>query len=380
MRILADQNIPFAKQAFADIGEVSNFVGRELSAEDVRDVDILLVRSVSKVNAALLQGSQVKFVGSATIGTDHIDLDYLQQHNIGFANAPGSNATSAAEYVLTALLHVAVNKHLDLQALQVGIVGYGNVGSRVARLFRALGIQCHIYDPPRQQRLADIEYCDWQTICACDVISAHVPLTKEGDYPTYQMFNHEFFSCLQPGALFINTSRGDAVDEAALLTRLNSDHVLHLVLDVWQNEPSINPRLVEQSYISTPHIAGYAYDGKLRGTEMVYQAVCQRFDVVPQWNMQSVLTDGNTKLVVDEDPDFIAALYNLIRQAYTITEDSNKLRGILQMNNEQAALHFDSLRKNYPKRREFAHFEVDASGLAQTRQRIIQQLGFKLCP
>lgn len=378
MRILADQNIPFAKQAFAHLGEVSTFVGRELSAKDVTYADILLVRSVTSVNAALLTGSAVKFVGSATIGTDHIDLDYLQQHNITFANAPGSNATSAAEYVLAALLHVAVSQQLAMNEWQVGIVGYGNVGSRVGNLFQALGLQCHIYDPPRQQQFSDIEYCDWQTICACDVVSAHVPLTRDGEYPTYRMFGQDFFTSLKPAALFINTARGEAVDEAALLERLN-DVPLHLVLDVWQNEPHIDPLLVQQTLISTPHIAGYAYDGKLRGTEMVYQAACQRFDVKPQWTMQGELAEGNAKLAVAHDTNFVTELAQLIRQAYDITHDSTQLRKILSMEDAEAAAYFDQLRKLYPQRREFSHFDVNVSQLSLRQRQIIQQLGFNTC-
>ena len=377
MRILADQNIPFAKQAFANLGEVSTFVGRELTAKDVVDADVLLVRSVTRVDAALLMGSAVKFVGSATIGTDHIDLDYLQQQGIMFANAPGSNATSAAEYVLAALLHVLNNQQLALDKLQVGIVGYGNVGSRVGNLFQALGLQCRIYDPPRQQQFADIEYCDWQTICGSDVVTAHVPLTRDGDYPTYRMFDQTFFTALKPGASFINTARGEAVDEAALLVRL-AKAPLNLVLDVWQNEPRINPQLVRQTLISTPHIAGYAYDGKLRGTEMVYQAACQYFGVEPQWTMQAELNEANTLLQLDAAPDFISSLHQLVQQAYDITQDSEQLRAILAMDDAQAADHFDALRKHYPKRREFSHFDVVVSQWPAQQQKLISQLGFNV--
>ena len=378
MHILADQNIPFAKQAFAHLGEVSTFVGRDLSAKEAADADVLLVRSVTRVDATLLAGSAVKFVGSATIGTDHIDLDYLQQHNIRFANAPGSNATSASEYVLAALLQVVMSQQLALEKLQVGIVGYGNVGSRVGNLFQALGLSCHIYDPPRQQQVSDIEYCDWQTICACDVVTAHVPLTRDGDYPTYRMFDQAFFAALKAGAVFINTARGEAVDEATLLMRL-AQTPLHLVLDVWQNEPHINPQLVRKTLISTPHIAGYSYDGKLRGTDMVYQAVCQHFDVEPQWTMQAELNEANTLLQMNAMPDFIASLQQLVRQAYDVSQDSEQLREILAMDDTQAAAHFDALRKHYPKRREFSHYDVALGQCSAQQQQIISQLGFNVC-
>ena len=210
------------------------------------------------------------------------------------------------------------------------------------------------------------------------MVTAHVPLTREGDYPTYRMFDQTFFAALQPGAVFINTARGEAVDEAALLQRL-TQAPLHLVLDVWQNEPRINPQLVRQTLISTPHIAGYAYDGKLRGTEMVYQAACQYFDVKPQWTMQAELDEANTLLQLDAAPDFISSLQQLVQQAYDITQDSEQLRAILTMNDAQAAAHFDALRKHYPKRREFSHYDVDLGQCSAQQQRIITQLGFNVC-
>ncbi len=379
MRILADQNIPFAQQAFAQFGDVSTFVGRDLTAQDVRDADILLVRSVTKVNAALLEQANVKFVASATIGTDHIDLRYLQQRNIAFANAPGSNATSAAEYVLAALLYFAQQQHAAIEQYRFGIVGYGNVGSRVARLFRALGLPCEIYDPPRQQRHDDIDYSDWETICACDVITAHVPLTKTGDYPTHKMFNREFFASLKPGALFINTARGGAVDETALHERLQSNNALHLILDVWQNEPRIDHDLLRATMLGTPHIAGYAYDGKLRGTEMIYQGACQHFAVAPQWTMQSVLQDARTRIAPVIQGDWLTTLQQLVKQAYDIKQDDSALRKILSMDSAQAAQHFDALRKNYPLRREFAHFEIDTEQLTVEQQNVLRQLGFHVC-
>jgi erythronate-4-phosphate dehydrogenase len=192
------------------------------------------------------------------------------------------------------------------------------------------------------------------------------------------MFDQDFFTALKPGALFINTARGEAVDEAALLKRLDA-MPLHLVLDVWQNEPHVDPLLVQQTLISTPHIAGYAYDGKLRGTEMVYQAACRFFGVQPQWSMQAELNEGNTSLSLGSAPNFIFALQQLVQQVYDITQDSDQLRKMLKMQDTQAAVHFDELRKNYPKRREFSHFDVNVSQLSLRQRQIIQQLGFNTC-
>jgi erythronate-4-phosphate dehydrogenase len=378
MHILADQNIPFARQAFAAFGDVKTFVGRDLSAQDVRSADILLVRSVTRVNAALLEKSNVRFVGSATIGTDHIDLEYLRQRGIQFANAPGSNATSAAEYVIAALLFYVQQRQVELGTLRFGIVGYGNVGSRVVKRLHALGLQTEVYDPPRQQSHNDITYCDWQTICDCDVVTAHVPLTRDGDYPTWRMFSDSFFRALRPGALFINTARGAAVDEAALHTRLQSKNSIDLILDVWQNEPRIDHALVSQTLLSTPHIAGYAYDGKLRGTEMIYREACKYFDRPPIWTMDTELPNIKTTLTPDLKGNWLATLHALVRQVYDIEQDSQALRQCLQMDGEQAARHFDLLRKNYPKRLEFPNYLIEAKMLSEQQKNSLQQLGFGL--
>lgn len=378
IRILADQNIPFAKQAFSSIGEVDTFIGRELQHRDLLDTEILLVRSVTRVTAELLAGTPVKFVGSATIGTDHIDLNYLDAQGIHFANAPGSNATSAAEYTLAGFLQFVVNNRLRIDDMQVGIVGYGNVGSRVTRLFNALGLRCHVYDPPRQQQYQDREYTDWSTICQCDVITAHVPLTRDADHPTLNMFDELFFQQLKPGALFINTARGQAVDESALLHHLAKHKPIHLILDVWQNEPAISPQLLQQTLIGTPHIAGYAYDGKLRGTEMIYQAACGLYDVHPQWSMASVLGDTTERLDFDESKPIALALNDLVRAAYPITRDDDELKKIVHMAPADAASHFDQLRKQYPKRREFSHYAVAAQRLDQDQCTVLDNLGFRL--
>lgn len=371
MKILADQNIPYASEAFADLGDVHLFVGRELKPQQVLDADVLLVRSVTQVNASLLNGSSVRFVATATIGTDHIDLDYLAKHNIGFASAPGSNATSASEYVLAALLLYANETGIDVTNQTVGIVGYGNVGSRVAKLLDALGIELKIYDPPRAEKFNDVEYCGWQDILACDVVTAHVPLTRTGSCPTYKMFNKEFFAALKPDSLFINTARGQAVDEQALHKALENKNI-NLILDVWCNEPQIDKTLLQKTLISTPHIAGYAYDGKLRGTEMIYQAVCRHFNHEPNWSVAQVLGNQASEIPVTPLNDLISELNSIVKQAYSIRRDSDELRRILQMNDEDSAIHFDMLRKHYPKRREFSHYKI----AGQPVNTMYNQLGF----
>jgi erythronate-4-phosphate dehydrogenase len=380
MKIVADQNIPEVRHAFASHGDVELVNGRTLSAVQLANADALIVRSVTRVDATLLQDSKIKFVGSATIGTDHVDLEYLQQNNIVFANAPGCNATSAAEYVIAAALHVAELEKLVLSDMKVGVVGYGNVGSRTAKKLQALGCDVIVYDPPREQQYHDREYCNWNDIKDCDMVTAHVPLTRNGDYPTFQMFDGDFFTTLKDDAIFINTSRGGAVDEVALKQRISSGRPISLVLDVWQNEPHIDLDLLRETVIATPHIAGYSREGKFRGLQMVYQAACDFFHWQPAWSMDKVLPVLDKELAVAPVTDLQMTLHGLIQQAYQITADDRALRKTLDMPDSARDDYFDGLRKNYPERREFFNYQIRRAADNEVICDMAEALGFKILP
>ena len=383
MKILADQNIPFVTQAFSSLSsseaqdEVILFDGRRLNASEMTDADILLVRSVTHVNKALLSKSNIQFVASATIGTDHIDIDYLQLCNIPFANAPGCNAISASEYTLCGILLYATRQNIPLTELNVAVVGYGNVGSRVVQRLNAVGIKTRVYDPPRALLHQDIDYVTWDEVLECNVVTGHVPLTIDVDYPTKLMFNDAFFAALQPGSLFINTSRGATQDEQALLARL-PEKKLQLILDVWQDEPSINTELQKQTLISTPHIAGYSFDGKCRGTYMIYQAACKHLGQPERWTPDSVLEDKESDNTLIFDSNAANPVWDLVNQVYSIEADSARLRAGMNLGEQQRAELFDQLRKNYPKRREFSHYRVIKDGLAETDRKMLAELGFNL--
>jgi len=387
MKILADQNIPFAVDAFASISstvsspsEVILFDGRNLTRDELIDVDILMVRSVTQVNENLLAGSKVKFVGSATIGTDHIALDYLAKQGIQFANAPGCNATSASEYVVCGLLKYALSQHLSFAELNVAVIGHGNVGSRVVKKLSALGIKTNIYDPPQaleHNGNVDIRYVDWSTVKSCNVITAHVPLTTQGDYPTRLMFDAEFFSALVENSLFMNTSRGGAVDEAALLAQLQTK-TINLILDVWQNEPAIDTNLVSKTLFSTSHIAGYSFDGKCRGTEMIYHAACDHFDIVPTWRSSSVKPEQQNNKNLEFVSSDVPGLVSLLSSAYSIEDDSQRLVATMSLDEEQRVRQFDVLRKNYPIRREFDFFQIKNKSLSEKDAVMLETLGFNL--
>ncbi|KPJ91676.1 MAG: hypothetical protein AMJ53_11120 [Gammaproteobacteria bacterium SG8_11] len=379
MKIVADANIPFVEEAFGEVGTVIPVTGRLLTPDQVRDADILLVRSVTPVNQELLKGSKVSFVGTATIGTDHVDLDYLRQQQIGFASAPGSNAISAAEYVISAILTLSRQHQFRLVEKTVGIVGCGNVGSSLLSRLQALGLRCLVYDPPRAEQFDDREYVSWQEVIQADIVTAHVPLTFAGAYPTFRMFNNAFFEQLRTDAIFINTARGRVVDESALLTILKNRPDLHLVLDVWNSEPNIDMELLDETAIATAHIAGYSLDGKVRGTQMIFRSVCEYFNIEPSWNTPTLpFADSFTAMQFDHSQNDDDVMYQCVVNAYDIMKDDAALRAIRKLDPEQRGGYFDTLRKNYPVRREFSNYEVILSQDRQPLVRSLQGLGFKV--
>ena len=296
MNITADENIPYVKEAFSALGNVNTINGRSISSADLQKTDILLVRSVTPVNKSLLENTAVKFVASATAGFNHIDLDYLNAQNIGFARAPGSNAISAAEYVFAGICLWTLKEQKTLSDLSIGIIGCGNVGSRVKRLCEAAGLKCVINDPPLEKtKRSDFIFSPIEDALACDIVTLHTPLAHDGEHPTFRLMNKKYIHQLKPETLFINASRGEVVQEPALLSRMNHLNDLTLILDVWENEPKINLQMLEHTLLGTPHIAGYSIDGKVRGTEMIYQAVRNFLDKKPTWSAQQIEFGGKPK-------------------------------------------------------------------------------------
>jgi erythronate-4-phosphate dehydrogenase len=374
MKIVADENIPCVAEAFASLGEVTLRPGRAMTAADVRDADILLVRSVTRVGPELLDGSGVRFVGSATIGFDHVDRDYLQARDIGFATAPGSNATSAAEYVVSALL-LAGREESGLAGRRVGIVGCGNVGSRVRDRLTALGMHCMINDPPLKAQGGHDDYVELDAILDADVITFHVPLTRDGDWPTLHLADRGFLERLKPGTTLINTARGAVVDNTALEALLAGRRDLTVVLDVWEGEPAISEALLEKVAIGTAHIAGYSIDGKLRGTEMIYRAACAHVSRLAGWRPVNALP-ARQVLVLDDVQDTVTALRQAVCFAYDIREDDARLRDMTTLPVDQRPHYFDRLRKEYPVRREFSETVIRLPGGNDELGRMLTALGF----
>lgn len=289
MLIVADENIPYAAAAFGGLGDVRLLPGRRISPADVRDADILLVRSVTKVGSPLLAGSKVRFVGTATAGIDHVDTNWLVERGIAFASAAGSNAESVAQYIAAVLLHLRSLIGGTLRGRTIGIVGVGHCGSRVERIARALSMETVLCDPPLARMSGNARYRPLAELAGCDVLTVHTPLTDSGPDATRNLISREFIESMKRGAILIDAARGGIVDEKALAEALDSKLLAGAVLDAWIGEPNIDLELLKRVNIGTPHIAGYSLDGKIRGTEMIHEALCGFLKIQPSWNSATVL-------------------------------------------------------------------------------------------
>ena len=381
LQILADENIPHADDAFGTLGTVRTMPGRALSASNVRGVDVLLVRSVTPIGPDLLEESGVRFVGSATIGTDHVDQDFLDAENIAFAHAPASNADSVADYVVATLLLLAVRTQTPLQGQTVGIVGCGNIGGRLTRRLPALGLEVLANDPPRAEEAeARGEAHDFvsleHVLQGADIVTLHVPLTREGPHATHHLVDADALAALREGAWLVNTSRGAVVDPAALRDALDAGRLGALALDVWADEPTPDPVLVRQADVATPHIAGYAYDGKVRGTAMLYNALCEHLGVTPTWDPQSVLAPMSPDALRCTPPDPRLPLpdraHHLARQACDVAADDARFRPYLDLSAEERGAFFSELRKTYPTRREMQQHTVPAFGVSSGHRTLVR--------
>ena len=348
MNIVADENLAFTEYFFSEFGEIQQKAGRTLTHEDVQNADALLIRSVTKVNEELIQDTTLKFVGSATIGTDHLDIPVLENHNIAWSNAAGCNAQAVAEYVITALFHINQNFIDSGKQFTLGIVGLGNVGSRLAYMAHLLGWNVIGYDPfVNRENIQQVTL--EELLKQADVITTHVPLTKTGDHPTYHLINAEALSLMKPEAILINSARGAVVEEAALIADIQNTG-RKVVLDVFEHEPEISEQLLDLITLVTPHIAGYSLEGKARGTQMIYEAFCKTFDYSAHKKFESQLPACDQYFYGN---NIKQTLKKYLSEIYDIARDDVNLRATLQ-NGKVDQKAFDHLRKTYPLRREWA--------------------------
>lgn len=379
MQIVADENIPLLDAFFAHLGDIRRLPGRSIDLAAVTDADILLVRSVTPVTAALLEGSPVRFVGTCTIGTDHLDLDHFRQADIQWASAPGCNARGVVDYVLGSLLTLAEVEGVALPGRTFGVVGAGQVGGRLVKVLKALGWDVKVCDPPRQATEGgDFVSLD-EIVRDCDVISLHTPLTRSGEQPTFHLFDEQRLRQLKQGAWLINASRGAVVDNAALHEVLLDREDLQAVLDVWEGEPQVNAPLADLCIIATPHIAGYSLDGRQRGTAQIYQALCAFLGQPATLQLGDLLpAPWLTQVNLDASADPAWALSMLCRAVYDPRRDDADLRRSLVGDTQSQRLAFDALRKHYPPRREIEGLKVRLEGPSDALQQMVRALGAQL--
>ncbi|MFQ5588285.1 MAG: 4-phosphoerythronate dehydrogenase [Nitrospiria bacterium] len=381
MKLVVDENIPFAKTVFSKLGEVRLLPGRAIGPETVRDAVALVVRSVTKVDEALLKNSTVQFVGTATAGVDHIDTDYLKAQHIFFASAAGANADSVAEYVIRALFIVTRRKGMKLAGKRLSIIGAGHIGKRVDDMARAVGMETVLNDPPLQRESGDPVYRPFREALDADFISLHVPLNLNDTDKTRHLINADVLSVLSPGTVVINTSRGEVVDGKAFLRGLADKKLSPPIFDVWEQEPDIHWNLLKAVALGTPHIAGYALDGKVKGTLMIYETLCAALGVMPSTQLHAALLPDTPPLSLDAagktDEEALAYLTCL---AYDLEADDRRLKKLLALPESRRPAAFDHLRKTYPIRRGFRSRRVSLQNGTMSLLGKIKGLGFRLQP
>lgn len=377
MKIIVDENIEFGAEAFQQFGEVKLSHGRKITNAMLKDVEVLIVRSITDVNEELLRNTPVKFVGTATIGTDHLDKDFLKSKNIYYSSAPGCNSFAVAEYVFTSIIQIAHENNFDLSEKTLGVIGYGNIGKKITKFAESVDLKTYVNDPPLQREGYEYNFCSLDEALNCDIITFHVPLYKEGLDKTFHLLDEQRINELKPGTILINTSRGGVVDNIALLKRLQNNNDITVVLDVWENEPIINSELLQKVYFGTPHIAGYSYEGKVNGTIMIYNSLCKFLNKEKFWKPVLKAVDSN-KIDIAHTQNAKDLLYQITNKVYDIESDSNSLKSFRDNQEEKIGTHFDQLRKNYKLRREFNNYFVTSQNLTSEQAAILQSLRFNL--
>lgn len=357
MRLLYDQNMPLVDHFFGDLGlTLVPFAGRQLAADRLLDDDIVLVRSVTRVDAQLLAQAKPSFVGTATIGMDHLDQPYLQQRRIAYANAPGCNAAGVVDYVLASLLLLYLEKGLAFWQQRIAIVGVGNVGGALAARLSALGVTPLLVDPFRAESEPGFVTLD-QALAQADVLCLHTPLTRTGRYPTHGLLGTAQWAQMRPGCTVINAGRGEIIVAEALLEhwpRLAG----HLILDVWPQEPQVDDALLQLCYLATPHIAGYSAEGKGRGTHMLYQQLAKRHG----WPDKPMPLPQVPWQALEVQPSLNwAGRAQLLLSLYHPRRDDSAMRAALYgLPLTQRAAAFDRLRKGYQERLEWSSYPWQA--------------------
>lgn len=376
MNFLIHENLPMLSQYLEGYGALQTFSGRTPPPELLAHTDALLIRSVTQVNTRLLQQApKLTFVGTGTIGTEHVDRQALIERNIGFASAPGANAISVGEYVLAATLELASKAGLSVQDKQALIIGAGHTGTQAGQRLAALGMKVQYLDPAPVLPTDDKKMIGWEALAAADVVSLHVPLTHSGEHATHYLFDETRLSQLKPGALLINASRGPVIQQQALIERLRNGPQLYCALDVWEEEPCVPQELVDLVEIATPHIAGHSQEGKIRGSYFLYKGLAAYYAWLDanKTEQQYMPEKGRQTFIFDDVAEYAipqTTLTQWVRSSYCIMDDDKAFRahGVTPEG-------FDTLRKNYRHRRELS---VTCVKVANQYVKQCQQLGFQV--
>ena len=366
MKIVADDRIPFLKGVFEPYARVVYLPGGAIAPGDLRDADALITRTRTRCNEALLAGSGVRFIATATIGFDHIDAAYLEQAGIPWTSAPGCNAASVAQYIGSAL----VSSGEDLRGRVLGVIGVGNVGSKVAALGEALGMRVLRNDPPRAEREGVDGFTELpELLSEADFVTLHTPLTRDGAHPTFHLCDAAFLNGMKRDAQLFNSGRGEVVDSAALKTALKTGRIAGAVLDVWENEPGIDRELLNRVRLGTPHIAGYSTDGKANGTMMSVRAVANFFGIgeLRDWRPARLPEPEQPSIVLEPGDSAVRQIARALLHTYEIGFDDRNLR------NDPAG--FETQRGRYRVRREYPAFTV-RNAVPEARM-VLEKLGFR---
>ena len=360
MKFIIDDKIPYIKGALEPYAEVVYLPGNGISKQDVQDADGLIIRTRTLCNAALLEGSRLRFIATATIGYDHIDTAFCQKQGIAWTNAAGCNAQSVAQYIASAIVTLSLKYKFDLKTKTIGIVGVGNVGKRVADMAETLGMSVLLNDPPREEREEKNNFASLEQIKEeADIITFHPPLTKEGKYPTCHIAGDSFFSGLDKKPIIINSARGEIIDTAALKNAITKGKLGGVVIDCWENEPEIDLELLAKIDIGTPHIASYSADGKANATSMSVQAVSRFFRLgSDDWKVDDLPAPQDPVIYMEKEDIPKAVLHSC-----DILQDDAKLRN-------NPAL-FEKWRGDYPLRREYGAYKIEGFN-----SEILCKLGF----
>jgi erythronate-4-phosphate dehydrogenase len=371
LKIVADHKIRFLEGALDKVARMVYLPGAGISRSHLVDADALITRTRTRCNRDLLEGTSVRYIASATIGYDHIDTGYCREKGIEWTNAPGCNASSVEQYMVSTLLWLSLHLNLDLRTMSLGIIGVGNVGSKVAGVARALGLKLLLNDPPRERMEGRDGFVSLEVLKEqSDIISLHVPLNHGGEDNTFHLVDKGFVEDLKGGAILINTSRGAVVDEAAVLEGIRSAGLAGVVLDVFENEPAIDNNLLEALTLATPHIAGYSLDGKANGTTMSVRAISRFFNLgLDHWVPEGIPAPEHSEILYDASAgDLRVILWDIYSQSYDVSSDDRDLRA--------APDSFESLRGEYPFRRESSAYAVRLfQGFPEIRD-ILEKLGF----